>query len=110
MIPLRGRIFVATAPVDFRGSFERLSGLVRQQLADDPRSGAFFVFVNRRGDRLKILYFDGTGDCILYKRLDRHTFTGVIDFDTKNARVEIDASALQKLIAGTTKPKNRRVH
>lgn len=110
MIPLRGRIFVATAPVDFRGSFERLSGLVRAQLDDDPRSGAFFVFMNRRCDRLKILYFDGTGDCILYKRLDRRTFAGVLELDTERARVEIDAAALQKLIVGATTPEKRRIH
>lgn len=110
MISLRGRIYVATTPVDFRGSFDRLSGLVREQLRDDPRSGAFFVFVNRRGDRLKILYFDGTGDCIFYKRLDRRTFLGVIELDAEHARVEVDAAALQKLVAGAASPQNRRVH
>lgn len=81
MISWQGRIFLATAPLDFRGSLDRLSGMVREQLKGDPRSGGFVMFLNRRADRLKILYFDGTGDCILYKRLDRRTFSGIVALD-----------------------------
>jgi transposase len=59
------RIFVATHPVDFCGSFDRLGGIVHERLHADPRSGTFWVFLNRGGDKLKVLFFDRTGDCIL---------------------------------------------
>mgnify|MGYP001205023587 CR=1 FL=1 len=110
MISWQGRIFLATAPVDFRGSFDRLSGMVRDQLKGDPRSGAFFVFLNRRADRLKVLYFDGTGDCILYKRLDRRTFSGIVAVDANRERVEINVEALQRLLAGSDRGRRRSIH
>jgi len=101
------RIFVATAPVDFRGSFDRLAGFVRAQLNADPRSGAFFVFFNRRADRAKILYFDQTGDCLLYKRLDRGTFRGTLDLDAKGAQIEINAPELERAFRGARQEKLR---
>ena len=111
MIPSDARIFVATTPIDFRGAFDRLAGAVRAELREDPRSGAFFVFFNRSFDRVKIFFFDRTGDCILYKRLDRRTFRGLIDLDPQQKRVEIDAAALGRLLAGDMrKEKSKRVH
>lgn len=109
MIAAGTRIYVASRTVDFRGSFDRLSGLVREQLALDPRSGAFFVFLNRSGDRLKVLFFDGTGDCLLYKRLDRGTFRGIVSVDATSERVEIDAAKLRELLSGLAPP-SRRLH
>ena len=55
------KIFLAVVPCDLRKSFNGLHGLVTEQLGEDPRSGALFVFINRRHSRLKILLFDGTG-------------------------------------------------
>ena len=104
------RVFVATTPVDFRGSFERLSGFVREQLGDDPRSGALFVFLNRAGNRLKVLFFDQTGDCILYKRLDRGTFRGIIEFGAEEKHVEIDAPRMKQLLAGIIPPSRNKLH
>lgn len=100
MIPAATRIFVATKPVDFRGSFDRLGGIVRERLGGDPRSGTFWVFMNRGGDKLKVLFFDQTGDCIFYKRLDRGTFRGIVDLDPERERVEVDQSKLRTLLIG----------
>jgi transposase len=110
MIDRGARIFVATAPIDFRGSFDRLAGAVRAHLQLDPRSGAFFVFFNRAADRVKILFFDQTGDCILYKQLDHGTFRGVINLDAPEGRVQIDAEALRTLLAGAPRSSKPRVH
>ena len=57
-----------------RKGFPGLSALVREQLGHEPRGGDVFVFVNQRGDRLKALWFDGTGYALLYKQLDHGTF------------------------------------
>ena len=57
-----------------RLSFDRLAGLAKEQVGYDARSGALFVFFGRRRDALKVLFFDGTGMCIFYKRLDRGAF------------------------------------
>ncbi len=112
MINPPARIFVVTQPVDFRGSFDRLSGVVRERLALDPRSGAFFVFFNKNTNRIKILFFDQTGDCIFYKRLDQGTFNGIVDLDPEQNRVEINADKLRGLLAGIPAPKagRRNIH
>jgi transposase len=107
------RIFVATQTVDFRGSFDRLGGIVRERLGQDPRSGAFFVFFNRALDRMKVLFFDQTGDCILYKRLDEAgTFRGIVDLDIQKARIEIDAPKLRALLSGicVQRVRKRNIH
>lgn len=69
------RVLVALAPVDLRGSFNRLYGLVREQLNEDPLSGHLFVFTNRQRNRLKVLYWDGSGLWVCAKRLEQGRFT-----------------------------------
>jgi transposase len=71
MIPSGVEIFVALEPIDMRFSFDRLSGLAKEQIGYEARSGALFVFFSRRRDALKSLFFDGSGMCQFYKRLDR---------------------------------------
>ena len=66
------KIFVALEPCDMRKGFNGLYGLVGDRLGEDPRTGALFVFINRRHTRLKILYFDGTGLWVLTKRNAPH--------------------------------------
>ena len=62
------RIWLALAPADLRKGFDALAELVRQHLRDDPLSGHVFVFRNRRGDRIKLLYWDTDGFVIVYKK------------------------------------------
>jgi transposase len=69
MIPAGARVLVATKPVDFRKGPEGLTALVRDAGAD-PFSGALYVFRSKRADRVKIVWWDGTGLCLFSKRLD----------------------------------------
>jgi transposase len=68
------RILVATQPVDFRKGHDGLAALVQSALRDDPFTGTVFVFRARRADRLKILFWDGSGLVMTYKRLEETTF------------------------------------
>jgi len=69
------RIMVATRPVDFRKGHDGLAALVQSVLKEDPFTGTVFVFRAKRADRLKILFWDGTGLVMAYKRLEETTFT-----------------------------------
>src|SRR5476651_1007796 len=73
-LSLPARVFLCMLPTDMRKSFDSLAGLVEQQLGQDPLAGDLFVFRSRRGDRLKLLYWDSDGLAILYKRLEEGTF------------------------------------
>jgi len=73
-LSLPGRVFLCTLPTDMRKSFDSLAGLIEQELGEDPLSGDLFVFRSRRGDRLKLLYWDADGLAIWYKRLEEGTF------------------------------------
>lgn len=100
MLPRNARVFVASQPVDFRGSFDRLAGFVRERLGSDPRSGDLYIFSNKGADKLKVLFFDQTGDCILYKRLDRRTFRGLVSLEPGTQRVEISREQFAELLRG----------
>ena len=68
------RVFVATEPADFRKGIDGLAAVCRQQLQQDPLSGAAFVFRNRRGTAVKILLYDGQGFWLCQKRLSQGRF------------------------------------
>ena len=70
----RVRIMVATKPIDFRKGHDSLAALVKNELRKDPFTGTVFVFRARKADRLKLLYWDGTGLVMAYKRLEEHSF------------------------------------
>jgi transposase len=111
VIPAGVQIFVALEPIDLRFSFDRLSGIAREQIGYDPRSGALFVFYSRRRDALKVLFFDGSGMCQFYKRLDRGVFR-VPEAQHEDAHhVEVDDATLEALLDGIdvdARPRTRR--
>ena len=93
------RIFLSTDPTDMRYSFDWLARLVREVIGEDPLSGHLFVFRNRPGDRVKILYWDRSGYCLWYKRLEK----GVFRFPTVTAstrRLEVESAELGLLLEG----------
>lgn len=91
------QIWIATAPIDMRKGFDRLSEIVRLQLELDPACGAMFVFRNKTGERLKILWWDATGLTIYYKRLSRGVFQFPASSDTKCV---INSGELLRLLEG----------
>lgn len=68
------RVYVATAPVDLRASFNKLFALTQSVLKEDPLSGHWFVFTNQDRNRVKILFWDGTGLWVCAKRLEKGRF------------------------------------
>jgi transposase len=76
MIPSGVQIFVALEPIDLRWSFDRLAGAALERTGYDARSGALFIYFGKRRDAVKVLvlFFDGSGMCQFYKRLDRRVF------------------------------------
>lgn len=101
------RILLCAEPADLRKSFDGLSALVRQALGDDPLSGHWFVFRNRKGDRLKILVWEEDGWCLWYKRLEE----GVFRFPAAGEglpRVEVRAAELAMLLDGVVLEKVQR--
>jgi transposase len=100
MIPHGVEIFVGLEPIDLRWSFDRLAGAVAERIGREARSGALFVFFGKRRDALKVLFFDGTGMCVFYKRLDRGTFRLPTPLDEDAATVVIEERVLDDLLDG----------
>lgn len=74
MIPAGTKVYFAKDPADFRRGFDGLAALAASRLAKEPSDGGLFVFLNKRGDQVRILFRDVHGWCILAKRLDRGRF------------------------------------
>lgn len=98
------RVLVATKPVDFRKGMEGLAALVREAMGADPFNGAVYVFRAKRADRVKLIFWDGTGMVLMAKRLEDGKFRwpGVQD-----AILHLSAAELQALLEGLDW---RRVH
>lgn len=91
------RIFLYAKPTDMRKSFNGLCSLASGVLSENPTSGAFFVFINRRKTHIKILYFDGSGFCIWFKRLEQGQFNYRSEGDLKRS---LDWTQLKLLLDG----------
>ena len=94
------KVYLAMEPCDLRKSFNGLWAAAQEQLGQDPKNGALFVFGNRRRNRIKILYFDGTGICILIKRLESGTFRWPQSAQEAQRKLSLAPQALQLLIDG----------
>lgn len=91
------RIWLCTQPTDMRKGFNGLSALVKNTLQENPLSGQLFVFVNRRKNQTKVLYFDRSGYCIWSKRLEQGQF--VVRADAEGKR-QLDWTQLKLLLEG----------
>lgn len=100
MIPRGVDIYLGVEPIDLRWGFDRLCGVVSERIGRRPRSGAVFVFFGRRRSAMKVLYFDGTGLCVVYKRLDAGTFKLPISHDGKSSTIVLSERELDDLFAG----------
>jgi transposase len=98
------RVMVATRPVDFRKGAEGLATLVRESLTVDPFSGAVYVFRAKRADRIKLIFWDGTGLCLFAKRLEDGIFCWP---KIENGVMRLSAAQLSALLEGLDW---RRVH
>ena len=100
MIFTRGlRVCLAVEPVDLRRGFEGLALMVRGSLHEDERSSQLFVFTNRRHDRVRLLYWDGTGTWILTKRLEAGTFSWP-KIPEGQTKLRLRPEALEMLLSG----------
>ena len=97
-------MMVATKPVDFRKGAEGLAALVREDMKSDPFSGAVYVFRAKRADRVKLIFWDGTGVCLFAKRLEDGEFRWP---KIEDGVIRLTAAQLSALIEGLDW---RRVH
>jgi transposase len=100
MIRAPMRVLVAAQPVDLRLSFDRLAGLVASQLQADPRSELLVVFHNKRRTHVKLLWHDGTGYCLFFKRLDRGQFRIPEAQSRETRQITITKRELEILLEG----------
>lgn len=100
MIPHGVEVFVGLDLIDLRWGFHRLSGLVAEKLRRDVRCGALFVFFGKQREAMKVLFFDGSGLCLFYKRLDKGTFRIPAPPIEGAAAMEISERELDDLLDG----------
>jgi len=96
-LPSSVRVFICSRPTDMRFAFDRLASMAESLVLQDPLSGHLFVFRNRGGDKIKILYWDRDGLAIWYKRLEKGTFRFP---ESTDGKCEIDSRQLYAIIAG----------
>lgn len=111
MIPRGVEVFVGVEPIDLRWGFDRLSGVVAERIGRETRGGALFVFFGKRRSAIKVLFFDGSGLCLFYKRLDSGTFKVPEPHDASATSIVIDEGALDDLLDGINvelKPRKQR--
>lgn len=87
-------------PVDMRKSYEGLSRIVRQEMGQNVLSGHVFLFTNKRRNRAKVLYFDGTGLCVLAKRLERGQFAALWKYRADSV-LQLSAAELELFLHGS---------
>ena len=102
MLPTGTRILLCIEPQDMRKSFDTLAAAAKAVLGEDPQSGALFVFVGKRGARVKILWWDRNGYCVLAKRFHAAVLQ-LPEHPRAGASMRIDAEALGRLLAGVTR-------
>ena len=112
-LPAAVRVFLCIKPTDMRKGFDGLVGMAREFLGQDPLSGHLFLFLNRRRDRVKILFWERDGLVIWYKRLEAGTFQKLDpaagdDRRSGQAGLELTATDLALLLTGVDLSTARR--
>lgn len=98
-LPADARIYFCVKPTDMRKGFDGLFSLVQEHLGRDPLAGGFYVFVNRRRDRLKLLAWEGDGLAIYYRRLEQGTYQFPA-VDGSKPSVRLTATDLRLILSG----------
>ena len=101
------RIFLCTTPTNMNYSFDRLMSRAEEIFDQDPTSGHLFLFLNRNRDRIKLLFWDRDGFCIVYKRLEVGTFQMLTTTNDAEG-IELEYSQLVKLLGGLDLRTGRR--
>ncbi len=96
-LPARTRVWLAAGVTDMRKGMDGLAALVQTALSENPFSGHVFVFRGRRGDLVKLLWFDGDGVCLFAKRLERGRFVWP---QAASGSVSLSAAQLSMLLEG----------
>ena len=99
-LPANIRIYAATSPVDFRRGFDGLCAIVTHSFGQDIVNGDIFVFINKRANQIRLLFWDRDGLCLVSKRLEKGTFRRVKAADGTPSHVEIDTAQLMLLLGG----------
>lgn len=94
------KVFVALEACDMRKSFDGLWQVAEEKLRQNPKSGAIFVFTNKRRNRLKILYWDGSGVWVMAKRLEKGTFSWPASTEFAAPKITLAPEALALLLDG----------
>ena len=97
------RVLVCTAPQDMRKSFDTLAAVVTQHLNESPQSGTLYVFFGRGARRVKVLWWDANGYCLLAKRLHQALFQVPRHGEKDEPSLRIDGAALGQLLRGVSK-------
>lgn len=100
------RILAYGSPIDMRKSFSGLIALAKCELKEDPLSGVLFVFINKRRNYLKSIYWDRTGYCLFAKKLERGRF----NFPSESEKQELTEQVLKLILDGIELGKRRKVY
>ncbi len=99
------RILAYSKAVDMRKSFNGLISVAKRELGEDPLSGTLFVFINRRGNYLKSIYWDRTGYCLFAKKLEKGRFK----FPKGDSKQELSEQVLKLMLDGIELGRNRKI-
>ena len=99
-LPHTARIFLALGATDMRKSYDTLAQVTRERIGEDPISGHLFVFCNGGRNRMKILYWDGSGYWLFAKRLERGTFSWPGRLASGETALEMKSHELMALVGG----------
>ena len=103
IMPQNPRVLIATKPVDFRKGMDGLAALVAAELKLEPFSGIVYVFRSKRADRVKLLFWDGTGVCLFAKRREAGGFRWP---RVQDSVLRLSAAQLQALLEGLDCPRS----